>query len=154
MAYRTLILSVLVGFMLTVGVGCSFNHANVPEADIPFAAADYELGDRVSQESCNTYILGIDFSALFGSDTATVPTGASALPIPLPIGGVAPEVSEAMYMAVEKMPDATHVVRPRTHVSTNGLVAFGTPIFGKRCGKVEAHSATIKGPYKYGTGQQ
>lgn len=150
MKFRSIVLTAIVGLLLSAAVGCSFKHAKVPEADIPFARADYSLGDKVSQESCNTYIFGIDFSALFGSDTAAVPTGAaSALPIPIPGTGFAPEVNEAMYNAVQKMPDATHVVQPRIHTTTKGLVTFGTPIFGKRCGQVDAVSATIKGPYKY-----
>jgi hypothetical protein len=154
MTHRITILALLVGLFAMVGTGCSFNHANVPNAPIEFAASDYELGDKVSQETCNTYILGINFAGLFGSDTATVPSPASALPIPLPGSGAAPEVTEAMYMAVQKMPNATHVVQPRTHVSMSGLtLGSAFPIFGKRCGKVEAHSATVKGPYQYGTGQ-
>lgn len=100
----------------------------------------------MSEEVCNSYILGIDFSGLFNKTAANVPGSAAG---PLPIGGPVKEVAEAMYVAQEGMGEATHIINPRTAVNANGLLIFGHPIFGKRCGSVQGPTAKVMGPYQY-----
>lgn len=122
--------------------GCSLKGAQVPSADIPFAEADYTLMGKTSAESCGTYILGIDWGHLFKNESAST-TGGDALPIPLPIGGGTAEQKRALYDALEKMPDATHLLEPRVESSFSGVGTIGLPMFGKRCAMVHAHGVKI-----------
>ena len=119
--------------------GCSLKSAYTPVAPVDFADADYSLAGKVSEEVCNSYIFGLDFSGLFAKTEANVPGGS--------LFGPAKETSEAMYAATEKIGNATHLVTPRTHVKASGLVVGPIVLFGQRCGSVEGHAATIKGPY-------
>mgnify|MGYP004081241383 FL=1 len=64
------------------------------------------------------------------------------LPIPLPIGA-SPEGSRALYAALEKIPEATHLLDTRSETSSNGVLIFGHPIFGQRCTTVHAWGVKI-----------
>jgi len=119
--------------------GCSVKSAYTPAAPVAFADANYSLAGKVSEEVCNAYIFGLDFSGLLQKTEANVPGGS--------VFGPAKEISEAMYAATKKIGDATHIVTPRTHVKASGLVFGPVVLFGQRCGNVEGHAATIKGPY-------
>ena len=130
--------------------GCSLKTSYTPNAPVSFADADYELVGEVDEESCNAYILGIDFSGLFVKTSANVPGGSAApLPIPIPGAGGPKEVGEAMFAAQENMGDATHIVSPRTTTKTTGVVAGPIVLFGQRCATVSGPTAKIKGPYQY-----
>ena len=142
--------SLLVAAVATLISGCSLKSAYAPNAPVQFADADYDLVGEVDEESCNAYILGIDFSGLFVKTSANVPSGgAAALPLPLPGLGGPKEVGEAMFAAQEKMGDATHIVSPRTTTTTKGVVAGPIVLFGQRCATVAGPTAKIKGPYQY-----
>ena len=137
----------LVFLIATLATGCTLKNAQAPGAPLGFADAEYQLVGEVSEEVCNTYILGIDFSGLFMKTSGNVP-GGPGIGI-LPIGGPAKEVSEAMFVAQEGMGDATHIINPRTASNAKGLLIFGHPIFGKRCGSVAGPTAKVMGPYQY-----
>ena len=142
--------------MVVSGVGCAASHEVVPTASIPFAEADYELGDSTSAEVCSAYILMIAWGKIFGRDTAfhSVPSAGPSIPFVgglMVFGGASPEAEEAMYVALEKMPGATHLLAPRVKTTFVGVGTTTVPLFGERCGRVEAKSVTI-GPPRYDRG--
>jgi len=126
----------------TIAAGCSFKSARIPSAAIPFAEADYQVMGKTKAETCSSYILGIDWGHLFSNQAATIPVAAGGFSLPF-VGGGNSEERRAMYMALEKMPKATHLLDPRFEGSVKGLV-LGRPIFGERCATVHAHGVRIE----------
>ncbi|MBM4369503.1 MAG: hypothetical protein FJ102_25040 [Deltaproteobacteria bacterium] len=144
--------------------GCSYKNHNAPgfgPSGSRFASADYSVLGETSAEACGTYVFGIDFGHLFvdkAGQASVAGGGEGALAIlGLPSaalgailgGGGNPEEQRALYEALDKMPEATHLAARRTHVTTDGLTLgkFGTPIFGKRCATIVAHGVKMgKGP--------
>lgn len=132
--------------------GCNLKYNTFPGAPLPFASVDYEVMGATSAEACGTYIFGIDFGHLFTDQQGSAGGGGGGDPLSmiigmLPIGGPSAEASRALYDAMEKMPEATHLYAPKVHETVTGLSPFGTPIFGQRCSEVEARGVKIgKGP--------
>ena len=127
--------------------GCTFKYHTIPEAAPEFAKADYRVLGKTNHEECGTYILGIDFAHLFSNQAGTRISTDPISGIPL-IGGLlggagSPEESRSLYHALDKMPEATHLLAHRTHTTTSGVVFFGMPIFGQRCAAVEARGVKI-----------
>lgn len=129
---------------LAVLAGCTMKYHTVPEAAPEFAKADYRVLGKTNHEECGTYILGIDFGHLFNNQRGTRLSASPIGMIPL-IGsmGGSPEEARALYHALDKMPEATHLLAHRTHTTSTGLVLFGSPIFGQRCAAVEARGVKI-----------
>jgi len=139
MSFRSFALA----FAVTVGLtGCAFKGATVPNAGIPFAEADYKVMGKTTADTCGTYLFGIDWAHLFSNQGAMV-TGASVLPIPFISGGGSPEQRRAMYLALEMIPDATHLLEPRVETTFTGLGTSFMPLFGKRCATVHARGVQI-----------
>jgi uncharacterized protein YceK len=123
--------------------GCALKTADIPGADIPFAKAGYTVLGETTEESCGNYILGIDFGHLFSDQGGSVKS-ADALPIPIPIPfGSSPEGSRALYAALEKIPEATHLLDTRSETASSGILLAGHPIFGQRCTTVHAWGVKI-----------
>lgn len=130
--------------------GCSYKNHNAPGFGAPWASVDYTVLGETSAEACGTYIFGIDFGHLFvdkaGSGGAA---GADPISALLSMFSGNPEESRALYEALDKMPEATHLAAYRSHITNDGLTAgkFGPPIFGKRCATIVAHGVKMgKGP--------
>ncbi len=140
----TLLLALGAAFGLSA---CSLKHATVPGAPIPFASADYTVLGNTNAEECGTYILGIDFSHLFSNQSATITGGTSTDPISailgLLLGPTSPEASRALYMALEKIPEATHLLAPRVHETVSGIPLGPFVLFGQRCATVDARGVVI-----------
>lgn len=141
-------------FLLALGAlamitGCAMKGRTAPGAAIPFAKADYTVLGTTSAEECGTYIIGINFGALFKNEVgALTPDGfapwSAAANAGFALGGI--EGAKAMYMALEKMPDATHLLAPRVSVEQTGITTPfgpGMVIFGKNCATVEARGVKI-----------
>jgi len=144
---KRFLLTALALTTLTVTSGCSLRHVGVPGAAIPFAKADYTILANVNAEECGTYIFGIDWAHLFSNESASI-TGAQgggplAILSSLIGGGFSAEASRALYMALDKIPEATHLLSPRVHTTANGLVFGMHPIFGTRCSIVDARGVLI-----------
>jgi len=141
----------------TVLAGCSYkNHLAPPfgPSGSRFASVDYTVLGETSAEACGTYVFGIDFGHLF-VDKAGASGDGAADPISALLGVVGalmggnPEEARALYEALDKMPEATHLAAHRTHVTSDGLTLgkFGPPIFGERCATIVAHGVKMgKGP--------
>jgi hypothetical protein len=141
---RTLI--VLVSLAMMTVAGCAYTHETIPTANIPFAKASYELGGETSAESCGVYIMGVNFANLFGTDTAATSGGAAAGPLAGLLGGGLVEEAEAIYNALQSMPEATHLLSPRVVNTFAGIGNMGMPFFGSRCSTVKAHAVKMGGP--------
>lgn len=143
---------ILLALTVLAASGCNFKDHYVPDSGIVLAHADYTVMGATSAEACGTYIFGIDFGHLFVDSQGGARGGGSSDPLSaligmLPIGGAVPEEGRALYDALEKMPEATHLLANKAHVTTTGFAPFKTPIFGKRCAAVEARGVKIgKGP--------
>jgi len=128
------------GVLLSTLGGCAAKYANNPTAPLQFADADYEITTDFSQEVCNAYLFGIDFSGLFSKRGANLPAG----------GGFNPfgpkELSEAMYDVNESLGEATHVISARTQTTVKGVSLGPALLFGERCGTVSGVAAKVKGP--------
>ena len=127
--------------------GCSYKFHAAPGSDFHMANADYTVLGETSAEACGTYII-IDWAHLFADKSGSV-SGGGGDPISALLSALGgnPEESRAMYEALEKMPEATHVMAHRSHTTEDGIVMFGRPIFGKRCTRVVGHGVKIgKGP--------
>jgi hypothetical protein len=134
--------------------GCNMKGTSIPGAAIPFAKADYTIMGATNAEECGTYIFGLDLIHIFNNEGAMVAPGTFTLQ---DAGGVigagatsgrlGPEGSRALYYALEKMPEATHLLAPRVNVESSGLIMGPSPyapvLFGKRCASVEAHGVKI-----------
>lgn len=137
--------STLLALALLATAGCNYKQHYVPDSGIEMARADYSVMNATSAEACGVYILGIDWGHLFADSTAATRGEASILS--LIAGGSVPEERRALYDALEKMPEATHLLPNKAHITTTGFSPFGVPIFGKRCAAIEAHGVKIgKGP--------
>jgi len=112
----------------------------VPAANPEFAKADYTVLGKTNHEECGTYILGFDFGHMFTNQKAQV--GAGGI-LSLLGGGMGPEESRAMYHALDKMPEATHLMAHRSHTTASGVLIGMFPIFGERCASVEARGVKI-----------
>ncbi len=121
---------------------CTFKNARIPTAAIPFAEADYKVMGKTKAETCGAYIFGIDWGHLFSNQSAVAPV--SGVPILPFIGGTNREQRRAMFMALEKMPKATHLLEPRFEGSVKGLILGGLPIFGERCATVHARGVRVE----------
>jgi hypothetical protein len=141
---RSLLLVAVASFGLS---GCAFKSAAIPGANIPFASADYKVMGKTTAESCGAYVFMLDFAHLLASKDGGVSAGSSdplsALLGALPIGG-SPETSRALYKALNKMPEATHLLDIRTEGSFTGIGTMGLPLFGERCSTVHARGVKIK----------
>lgn len=129
---------------LTTLTGCSLKGARAPQAPIPFADAGFTVMGQTTEEACGTYIF-IDWGHLFSNEGASLSapvTGGFSLPA-LPIGGPVAEEKRALYHALDKIPDATHVLDVRAEKHTTGFAPFGMPIFGQRCATVHARGVKI-----------
>lgn len=126
---------------------CSFKSHTIPGAAPEFAKADYTVLGKTNHEECGTYILGIDFGHLLsnqsGGRLAPENGGGGIFALIGGFIGGSPEESRAMYHALDKMPEATHLLAHRTHTTTTGLVLGGLPFFGQRCAAVEARGVKI-----------
>ena len=125
--------------------GCTMKTRGVPSAAPEWAKADYTVLGKTNHEEYGTYILAIDWGHLFANQAANVQADASD---PLSailglIGGGSREESRALYHALDKMPEATHLMAHRSHTTTSGVVLFGMPVFGERCAAVEARGVKI-----------
>ena len=141
---RSLIRIAVILISFSLCAGCSFTSESIPEANIQFAKARYELGGATSAEECGTYILFMNFGTLFGTDTAYTSGGGGGLAALL--GGSA-EQNQALYMALQKMEGATHLMKPRVVTTFSGIGTTSLPLFGKRCASVTAQAVTAGGPY-------
>jgi len=124
-------------------VGCSFKSARIPSAPIPFAEADYSVMGKTKAETCGAYIFGIDWGHLFSNQGASIPIAAGGIGLPFIKNGNMEE-RRAMFMALEKMPKATHLLDPRFEGTVKGLIIGGRPIFGERCATVHARGVRIE----------
>ncbi len=133
------ILLVLAGF--TFISGCAHKNTNIPSADIPFAEADYEVLGKTNAEACGTYVFGIDFIHLFRDRSTTM----AATPGLFGLFGIGltREGSRALYDALEKIPEATHLVAPRVHTDRIGVGIGPFLLFGRRCAVVDARGVVI-----------
>lgn len=134
---RLAVLALIVG----ATAGCNMRYNAIPEAAPEFAKVDYRVLGKTNHEECGTYIFGIDFGHLFTNQAASR-YGGTDLPIPF-VGGFNPEESRALYHALDKMPEASHLLAHRSNTLSTGFVVFGQPIFGRRCTAVEARGVAI-----------
>lgn len=142
---RILVLIALAAFAIT---GCAQRSHNIPAAGMQFADADYTVLGNTNAEACGSYIFGIDFASLFSKKAGTVGAAPDASPISAIMGIIfgaagSPEGAAALYDALEKMPEATHLVAPRVHTDASGLIAGPVIIFGRRCATVDARGVVI-----------
>jgi hypothetical protein len=143
---RTLIvLLALAAFSVTTG--CARRGASIPGAAIPFAKADYTVLGNTNAEECGSYILNIDFGHLFNDQSASVGVAAAdpfSAVLGLIGGVVGPkETGRALYTALEKIPEATHLLAPRVHTTQSGIWLGPLMIFGQRCATVDARGVVI-----------
>ena len=144
MTKRTLFLSL--GMAIITATGCAFTKETIPEAEIPFARASYELGGETSAESCGTYFFGINWEDIFGNETASTVGGDSVGILDFLFGGGPTEQAEATYIALQSMPGATHLLAPRAVNTFSGFGTLGIPLFGERCSRVKARAVKMGGP--------
>lgn len=123
-----------------VASGCASRVQQVPPFRPDWEPAGWEVVGRTNHEECGLYVLFIDWIHLFSNRRARV-TGAFGIPVLAPQFG--PEESRALYEALAKMPEATHLLAHRTHVQTQGVVLFGRPMFGERCAAVDARAVRM-----------
>lgn len=125
--------------------GCTVKTHGVPSAAPEWAKADYTVLGKTNHEECGTYIF-LDWGHLFANQKASVSADAgnplSAI-VGLVGGGGTPEESRALYHALDKMPEATHLLAHRSHTTLSGVHLLGFPIFGERCAAVEARGVKI-----------
>ena len=137
---KRLLLVLAAGALLA---GCTKKVHGVPGANPEFAKADYTVLGKTNHEECGTYILGIDFGHLFANQKASVSGGGGGILAFLPFGGMNAEESRALYHALDKMPEATHLMAHRSHTTASGVLLGMFPIFGERCSSVEARGVKI-----------
>ena len=143
----------LVAVALIVTTACALKGSSVPGASIDFAKADYTVLGATNAEECGTYILGIDWGHLFKNEGAMIApgtftlNGSAGLALGMHNALLAPEGRRALYMSLEKMPDATHLLAPRVNVDVKGVPLGPSPyaplLFGQRCVTVEARGVKI-----------
>lgn len=130
--------------------GCSLKGATIPAAPIPFAKADYTVLGSTSAEECGTYVVGIDFGHLFKDEGAMMTPGTMTFDGTAGAGAMlmnnmalGREGSRALYVALEKMPEATHLLAPRVHSEVNGIPLGPYVLFGTKCTSIEAKGVKI-----------
>ena len=125
--------------------GCTRKIHGVPSSAPEWAKADYTVLGKTNHEECGTYIFGIDFPHLFANQQASVSADANSSGglLALFTGRMAKEESRALYHALDKMPEATHLMAHRSHTTSSGLLIGTFPIFGERCTAVEARGVKI-----------
>ncbi|MBT3218290.1 MAG: hypothetical protein HN348_04310 [Proteobacteria bacterium] len=124
---------------------CQMKKQGIPSFDPKWASADYKVLARTNAEECGDYVF-IDWAHLFKNEAAAVSGGGSPLDIVagmMPSAGSTPEAKRALYHALDKVPEATHLLSPRVHVSWDGFALAPFLMFGKRCATVEAHGVKI-----------
>mgnify|MGYP004352247505 CR=1 FL=1 len=123
---------------------CNLKSQTIPGFNPRFASADYQVLARTNHEECGTYVF-IDWGHLFKDESASI-SGGSGNPLDSIIGllpfGVA-ETDRALYHALERIPEATHLLEPRVHTSWEGIALAPFLMFGTRCSTVEAHGVRI-----------
>ena len=132
----------LVAFSLS---GCALKGAAIPGAPIPWADAGFTVMGKTTEEACGSYVFGIDFGHLFANQGASVKASSSnplSMLTALVSGGTAEE-SRALYHALDKIPDATHLLDVRSESSFAGIGTIGLPLFGQRCATVHARGVKI-----------
>ncbi|MFT6146715.1 MAG: hypothetical protein ACJAZO_005219 [Myxococcota bacterium] len=125
---------------------CNLKSQTIPGFSPRFASADYQVLARTNHEECGTYVF-IDWGHLFKDESATVSASASnplaSILASIPFLGGPPESSRALYHALERIPEATHLLEPRIHTSWEGIALAPFLMFGTRCATVEAHGVRI-----------
>ena len=114
--------------------GCMMKTHTAPSMNPEPARADYTVLGKTNHEECGSYIFGIDWGHLFANQKARS--------VGYPAWRTR-EASRALYHALDKMPEATHLMAERSHTSMSGLLLFGAPFFGERCVSVEARGIQI-----------
>ena len=127
---------------LVLGSGCTYKQHAIPTMNPEPAKADYTVLGKTNHEECGTYIFGIDWKHLFQNQTA------KARAANWSHGGpyntlMNRDASRALYHALDKMPEATHLLASRVHSTASGLSVGLQPIFGERCATVEARGVRI-----------
>jgi len=126
--------------------GCALKGASIPGAAIPWADAGYTVMGKTTEEACGAYIFGLDFAHLFANQEGSVAAAASSDPLSAILGmvsGGGAEESRALYHALDKIPEATHLLDVRTETSWAGLGTLNLPLFGQRCATVHARGVKI-----------
>ena len=120
---------------------CSFKHARMDAADLPLAPADYEVLGWVTETACADYILGIFRTPQDGPKNVMGFLSPGSI-----IGGAIPDQdsADAMYKAMLRYPDATHLLAPRFRIEAKGVVFAGVVIFGERCSEVRVRAVSVK----------
>jgi hypothetical protein len=137
--------------------GCNLKYHAFPGATpgtpgFRFASVDYQIMGATTAEACGTYIIGIDFGHLFVDQEGSASGGGGGSPIDAilamaGVGGADAEVKRATYDALEKMPEASHLIPIKVHETVTGIAPFGFPLFGQRCAEIEARGLKIgRGP--------
>ncbi|MCA9492026.1 MAG: hypothetical protein KC621_18965 [Myxococcales bacterium] len=121
---------------------CATRVHHVPELKPAWSEGPWEVEGRVRTESCAIYILAVDWPHLFADESARV-DGAVLRP---PWSRVVPEERRALYDAMQRLPDATHILAPRSHVETVGVSILGRPLFGERCAAVDVTGVRFGAP--------
>ncbi|MFT4626672.1 MAG: hypothetical protein ACI8PZ_005350 [Myxococcota bacterium] len=123
--------------------GCTYKRHAIPTMNPEPAKADYTVLGKTNHEECGTYIFAIDWKHLFQNQTSktAAAVGSHGGPYNTPMNR---EASRALYHALDKMPEATHLLASRVHTTGSGLLWFSTlPFFGQRCATVEARGVRI-----------
>lgn len=129
--------------VVTGGAGCTLKNAAIPGAPITFANADFTVMGRTNAEECSTYAFGINFSHLFSDSHANVGGSVGGGLLGSLLGGTNAQESRAIFAALEKMPEASHLISPRIVSTESGLAPFGIMIFGSKCATVDARGVII-----------
>ena len=128
---------------LAAMTACNMKGQTIPAFDPNFASADWTVLGKTNHEECGIYVF-VDWQHLFVNQAAGTSGGdiSSMIAGLLPSAANAPEAQRALYHALEKMPEATHLLEPRihTHWTGFGMVPFA---FGKRFATVDAHGVRI-----------
>ncbi|HCH67006.1 MAG: hypothetical protein CL927_19220 [Deltaproteobacteria bacterium] len=144
----------LVLAMLSVGSGCKYSartNNTVSANGLQLAEADYEVLDWVDAKACATYIFFLRIPEKDEDEKGGKREGIISAGSILGGGGAPdPDSADALYGALVKMPEATHLINPRYTVQSSGFLAglLGRPMFGRRCAKVRARGLSLgAGPY-------
>jgi len=115
---------------------CNLKGQQIPAFNPSFASADYQILARTNHEECGTYVF-VDWAHLFKNEHA------SSGGVTIPFVGGPQEARRALYHALERVPEATHLLAPRVHTSWEGIALAPFLMFGTRCATVEAHAVRI-----------
>ncbi len=107
-----------------------------------FANADFTVMGRTNAETCSTYAFGLNFSHIFSDNSANVGGSVGGIFGSI-LGGPSGEESRAIYAALEKMPEASHLISPKINSVESGLAPFGLMLFGSKCATVDARGVLI-----------